>query len=201
MCSSDLEEKRQLIQHISKQLKMPAHCLIDALKIPENTQKLNLPNTHGDADVEDWLSIMRGAKFVITDSFHGTCLSIIFGRQFISLANHQRGAQRFESLLGQFQLMDRLAWQVNDVYAKDDLYAPIDFEKVYAIIQERRAESLDWLKHAIFDPMKADGINNEFQLVDYQLTELKFELLKLKKRSEDEINGLKRQLAELQNKQ
>ena len=50
-------------------------------------------------------------------------------------------------------------------------------------------------------PMKADGINNEFQLVDYQLTELKFELLKLKKRSEDEINGLKRQLAELQNKQ
>ena len=49
--------------------------------------------------------------------------------------------------------------------------------------------------------MKADGINNEFQLVDYQLTELKFELLKLKKRSEDEINGLKRQLAELQNKQ
>lgn len=195
------EEKRQLIQHISKQLKMPAHCLIDALKIPENTQKLNLPNTHGDADVEDWLSIMRGAKFVITDSFHGTCLSIIFGRQFISLANHQRGAQRFESLLGQFQLMDRLAWQVNDVYAKDDLYAPIDYEKVYAIIQERRAESLDWLKHAIFDPMKADGINNEFQLVDYQLTELKFELLKLKKRSEDEINGLKRQLAELQNKQ
>ncbi|MBQ7003636.1 MAG: polysaccharide pyruvyl transferase family protein [Oscillospiraceae bacterium] len=188
------DEKRELIKHISKQMKMPVHCLIDALKIHENTQKLNLPNTHGNADVEDWLSIMRNAKFVITDSFHGTCLSIILGREFISLANYKRGAQRFESLLGQFDLMDRLVYNIGDVYHKDDLYAPINYENVYSIISKRREESLDWLKHAIFDPMKADATNNQFQVVDYQLTDLKFELLKMKRKTEEDINELKRQI-------
>ena len=178
------DEKRQLLQQISAKMGMPVHCLIDAVKIQENTEKLNLPNIHGDADVEEWIAVMRNAKFVITDSFHGTCFAIIFRRQFISLANHRRGARRFGSLLEQFSLSDRLVRNISEVYAKDDLYVPIEYDKVFEMIDARRQESLDWLKHAIFDPIEIDAEKNEFQLINYQLTELYLQMQEMKRKLE-----------------
>ena len=49
---------------------------------------------------------------VITDSFHGTVYSIIFNKEFYSICNTSRGNSRFNSLLSQFKLLDRL---FNDV--------------------------------------------------------------------------------------
>ena len=49
--------------------------------------------------VEEWLAYIKNADFIITDSFHGICFSIIFHKQFIALVNKIR-APRFESLLG-----------------------------------------------------------------------------------------------------
>ena len=46
-----------------------------------------------------WLSMFRDASFVVTDSFHGTVFSIIFGKEFKCIYNESRGAARFESLL------------------------------------------------------------------------------------------------------
>nr|WP_320136827.1 polysaccharide pyruvyl transferase family protein [uncultured Amphritea sp.] len=58
--------------------------------------------------VESWLQAFRDAKFVVTDSFHGTVFSILFNKPFIAIENSARGAARFESLLSQFGLKERL---------------------------------------------------------------------------------------------
>lgn len=49
--------------------------------------------------VPEWLAMFRDASYVVTDSFHGTIFSIIFGKDFKSIYNKKRGAARFESLL------------------------------------------------------------------------------------------------------
>ena len=49
--------------------------------------------------VPEWLSMFRDASYVVTDSFHGTVFSIIFGKEFKCLFNKSRGSARFESLL------------------------------------------------------------------------------------------------------
>lgn len=49
--------------------------------------------------VPEWLAMFRDASFVVTDSFHGTVFSIIFGKEFKCIYNEGRGAARFESLL------------------------------------------------------------------------------------------------------
>ena len=49
--------------------------------------------------VPEWLAMFRDASYVVTDSFHGTIFSIIFGKDFKSIYNKNRGAARFESLL------------------------------------------------------------------------------------------------------
>lgn len=71
-------------------------------------------NLYADIDkcvapsVEDWLSAFMEAEMVITDSFHGCVFSIIFNKPFWAIGNKERGMARFESLLQQFNLQDRL---------------------------------------------------------------------------------------------
>lgn len=58
--------------------------------------------------IEEWISNFRDASFVITDSFHGTVFSIIFERDFIVLQNDERGEERFNSLLSNLNLRNRI---------------------------------------------------------------------------------------------
>lgn len=49
--------------------------------------------------IPEWIAMFRDASYVVTDSFHGTVFSIIFGKEFKCIYNKGRGAARFESLL------------------------------------------------------------------------------------------------------
>ena len=42
---------------------------------------------------EVWLKNFIGSDFVITDSFHGMCMAIIFEKQFIVINNSARGSK------------------------------------------------------------------------------------------------------------
>lgn len=78
----------------------------ETLKLLESVSKnLNTPlyfigrfTKTGYPSVESWLEGIANAKFVITDSFHGTVFSIIFQKQFVTLGNIARGNSRFASL-------------------------------------------------------------------------------------------------------
>jgi hypothetical protein len=54
--------------------------------------------------IESWLATIAHADRVITDSFHGTLFSIIFGKPVKILGNSIRGNSRFESLLASLKL-------------------------------------------------------------------------------------------------
>lgn len=58
--------------------------------------------------IERWLYLFYNSSFVVTDSFHGTVFSILFNKPFVAIANSARGMARFDSLLTQFGLSERL---------------------------------------------------------------------------------------------
>lgn len=55
--------------------------------------------TNATLSVPEWLAMFRDASYVVTNSFHGTVFSIIFGKKFKCLYNKTRGSARFDSLL------------------------------------------------------------------------------------------------------
>lgn len=79
--------------------------------------------------VESWLQAFHDASFVVTDSFHGTVFSILFNKPFIAVGNSARGMARFESLLSQFGLTDRLVESPEEVSPKL-VQSQVDWEAV-----------------------------------------------------------------------
>lgn len=63
---------------------------------------INLRDICEQISVEDWLSYIKYADYVITDSFHGCVFSIIFERQFIAFGNKSGGNSRIMSLCKMF---------------------------------------------------------------------------------------------------
>jgi len=94
-----------------------------------------------------WIKAFIDAKMIIVDSFHGAVFSIIFNKPFWVVGNKERGMARFNSLLLQFGLKDRLISenQLDDI----DIYAPIDWEVVNEILIKKRKESINVLKYSL----------------------------------------------------
>ena len=94
------------------------------------------------ASVEDWLTTIRNATFVITDSYHGCLFSTIFEREFYAFINHSRGANRFETILSNLGLSNRL---VNYPSSAEDKFSIIDYSVVNQNLESLRHSSLDYL--------------------------------------------------------
>lgn len=96
------------------------------------------------APVSMWLQGFKDAKFVVTDSFHGTVFSIMFNKPFIVIANKSRGLSRFTSLLKMVGLENRLLFSASEL--TDELIkSTIDFSAVKASIASERIQSIEFL--------------------------------------------------------
>lgn len=54
--------------------------------------------------IEDWLSYIKYAEYVITDSFHGCVFSILFQKQFTIFSNNSGGNGRLKSLFNMLHI-------------------------------------------------------------------------------------------------
>lgn len=86
--------------------------------------------------VEEWIAMFRDTKMVITDSFHGTIFSIIFNKEFYSISNQSRGGSRFESLLSQFNLSNRLYNSILNIETSHDIVNWVDVESIKLLKQK-----------------------------------------------------------------
>ncbi len=98
-----------------------------------------------DATIEDWLKYIKNCDFVITDSFHGMCFAILYKKNFVAIANKMRGEARFLSLLSQLGLSERLIYSYEDLLNNESLFKPIDYEKVFLILNAEKDKSISWL--------------------------------------------------------
>lgn len=117
----------------------------------------NIKNFEGEsvyvyAEIEELIKAYRDANFVITDSYHGTCLAIIFNKPFISIANMQRGEKRFISLLNWIGLRNRLVMDLEEIDSNIELLGDIDYQNVKKTIEDTRERCREWLKTVIETP-------------------------------------------------
>jgi len=94
-------------------------------------------------NVGKFLSYIKNAECMITDSFHGTAFAINFNTPFVEILPNNKTGTRNMSILKLTGLSNRiLRDDKNITLAKEK----IDYLKVNQIIEEKRKESLDILK-------------------------------------------------------
>lgn len=97
----------------------------------------------------EFLSLVKNAEFVITDSFHGAVFSIIFNKQFFVYNRDCENAKtskniRLRDLMNLFGLEDRMINRA--VFNDNDM---IEYKRVNDIMENLRNESISWLINAL----------------------------------------------------
>lgn len=94
-----------------------------------------------------FVSLIRHAKYIVTNSFHGTAFSIIFQKKFWVFPSKNVGS-RITDLLNLLDLKERSAYSLEEFRSKD-FDQEIDYQKVNHILDREREKSLQWLYRAL----------------------------------------------------
>lgn len=106
---------------------------------------LTADKVKADDTIEKWLANFRDAKYVITDSYHGTVFSLIFQKPFYCFYNVYRGKARMDSLRKISGLDNRFLIETSST-----IEASVDYLEVEKNINTMREQSLSFLKGALF---------------------------------------------------
>ncbi len=94
--------------------------------------------------VEGFLGLIKHARYVIADSFHATVFSIIFEKQFVSIAP-EVASSRLSSILKLMGISERLISHYTDTSLME---TPIDYRQVKALLAKEQQKSMDYLRMA-----------------------------------------------------
>lgn len=91
-----------------------------------------------EAGVEEFLSLVKNAEYLVTNSFHGMIFSVQFRRPFVVFSREQCNNKIFE-LLQLFGLTDRL------LVTGEEEFKDIDYDMVHKKLEIEIARSYDFL--------------------------------------------------------
>ena len=94
----------------------------------------------------EFLSMIKNAEFIVTNSFHGTAFSVTYEKPFVSIVSNNKPDLRMESLLKQLGLDDNLTG-ADDFDVETILNT--DFRSVADKKRLLRKSSLDYLTKAL----------------------------------------------------
>ncbi len=124
--------------------------IVTYLMHPKN--KLKADNDYvnlfaSNLSVEDWISAIKNCKYLITDSFHGTCFALLFNKPFICVVNSANGNSRFNSVFNNLGIKNQSINSVEDI--SEDKIFDIDYNTVNEKISEQRKLGLQFLEDAL----------------------------------------------------
>ncbi|MDE6581972.1 MAG: polysaccharide pyruvyl transferase family protein [Duncaniella sp.] len=92
-----------------------------------------------DVDPIELLSYFKNAAEVVTDTFHGSVMSLITGARFVA-KTRESNHLKLVNLLEEYGVADRIITRWDDLAATMD--KPMDYEKINEEIERRRSESM-----------------------------------------------------------
>lgn len=142
-CATKLHNKKYILIYTFKNLDT---CIdicnmldqnLDVLYINNDLKRYNsrIKNVRS-VGPREFLSLIRNAEYVITDSFHGTVFSIIFNINFYSIL-YPGTESRFKDLLSDLELDSRIVCGSIDIN-------PIDYTRVNKSIETMRRKSKEY---------------------------------------------------------
>ena len=152
------EEKLKAVRYVAEQKKLPYYIIIDGQGNEEELKK-EIPDdcVLPKLEMADWLSYFKNSSYVITDSYHGFCFSVIFHRPMIVFPNALRGVTRFASLGEITGLNSRFVYSFAEVLDKDLLEQSIDFVSIDARLQPEIQAGKEWLENALNMSVKQES--------------------------------------------
>lgn len=92
------------------------------------------------------LSYFDGADYVVTDTFHGTVISIKRNKKFATIIRDSN-RNKISDLLSRFSLEDREVGTISDL--NNTIKRDIDYQKVNCILSKERERTINYLKDFI----------------------------------------------------
>lgn len=94
----------------------------------------------------DFLGLFKNARYVVTNSFHGTCFSIIYNKNFFLDVRSESGvSSRLENILDVFDLRSRQIINGENACMQE----PVNYDKVNDKLVVERQKSLEFLHKII----------------------------------------------------
>ena len=148
------------------------HCPVYTMTVPRVG---SVHGRRGDLGPEEFLTLLKNAKFLVTNSFHGIALSLLFEKDFFVYENGGV-MSRIDSLLAAVGLYDRKVKMVADIDPRHGIHYPPVREKLAVL----RAESMAFLQNAL---------SGEKGSVQVDCTENTTPLPPMKRREKAECSG------------
>lgn len=127
-------------QKVSRYLGLPVYNIVP----PPRKMFCGIPRKL-DVGPCEFLSMIKNAEFIVTNSFHGTAFSMTFERPFVSIVTGKADT-RMESLLSQLGLADHLVTKENINIKK---MLSTDYNEVRNKKAQLRESSFGYLKNAL----------------------------------------------------
>lgn len=99
----------------------------------------------------EFLSYIRGAKYVFTDSFHAVVFSKIFEKQYFVFNRDERGSMssRIRTITSLFETEERFCYGEREKLGYVESLTDIDYAKPLLKFEEKKKESIEFLLGAL----------------------------------------------------
>ena len=92
-----------------------------------------------------FVSLFANAKFIVTNSFHGTAFAINFNKPFITVTRRsKRVNSRFTCLFDVLSISNRLVYEDDNIKVSD--YLSMDYTSINQVLTRERVISIEFLK-------------------------------------------------------
>lgn len=131
----------KIAQYAAKVAKEKHLQVVDIITVRESLHNRSMQQT---LSVDSLLKYFQNASYIMTSSFHGTVLSILFNKQFNTISVNNSTDERSLSLLEILHLADRLL-HINDKPSS----SLIDYNITYHLYNEEKIKSYNLLNNSL----------------------------------------------------
>lgn len=151
------EEKVNVLNNIQKRLGIPVISITDKQYGRERKEKiLSDFGILRNASIYELIYHFKNAKYVMTDSYHGTCLSLIFKKKFVSFVNYKRGKVRFETLEKLLKITDNMVYDINNFKFNENIFVRPNYYEVSKLLDRAVNRSKAWLNNQLLNDNATD---------------------------------------------
>lgn len=109
---------------------------LSVIYVPNDLKSGSVGKLKLNVGPQEWLGLIKNAEYVVTNSFHGTVFSIIFGRKFFAEVSKKvnPSTSRLHSLLEMFKMEERTI----DKYTEAMLYKELSKEDILLNLESQK---------------------------------------------------------------
>ena len=110
--------------------------------IPNDLKSGVIGSLRLNVGVDEWLGYIKNAEYIVTNSFHGTVFSIMYGKKFFSEVSQKvnPSTSRLLTLLKMFRMEERIISEFSD----NLLYKELNMREIDSIMTEQQKLSQDF---------------------------------------------------------